>query len=84
MSLLIGLDVGTTGIVATLHDLRLRVLAQARRPVVTHHRAPGRHEQDAEALLRDAAACVAQVMVGQDWARVAGLGLDHQGESVVA
>ena len=82
--LLVGLDVGTTGIVATLHDARLRVVAEARRPVVTHHPAPGRHEQDPEALLRDAAACVVEVVAGQDWSRVAGLGLDHQGESVVA
>lgn len=83
-ALLIGLDVGTTGIVASLHDEGLRVLAEARRPVVTHHPAPGRQEQDAEALLRDAAACVAEVLAGRDAASVAGLGIDHQGESVVA
>lgn len=83
-ALLVGLDVGTTGIVASLHDERLRVLAEARRPVVTHHPSPGRQEQDAEVLLRDAAACVAEVLAGRDAASVAGLGIDHQGESVVA
>lgn len=66
------------------HDERLGVLAEARRPVVTHHPAPGRQEQDAEVLLRDAAACVAEVLAGRDAAAVAGLGIDHQGESVVA
>ncbi len=83
-SLLVGLDVGTTGIVACLYDEQLTPLAEVRRRVATRHVGPGRQEQDAEALLRDAAACVHELLAGRDAATVAGIGLDHQGESVVA
>jgi glycerol kinase len=82
--LLLGLDVGTSSVKAVLFDGALVPVAEARRPIASHHAPGGRVEQDAEAILRDVVAVVAELLDGCSAADVEAVGLDHQGESVVA
>ncbi len=82
--LLLGIDEGTTAVKAALFDTRLRVLAEARRPVATAHPSPDRVEQDARAVLAAVEEAVGEVLAGVEEGREVLAGLAHQGESVLA
>ncbi len=83
-SLLLGIDDGTTAVKAALFDADLRVVAEARRPVALHHPAPGWVEQDPGEIERAVVDAVAEVLDARDGRPVIAVGLDHQGESVLA
>jgi glycerol kinase len=83
VSLLIGIDEGTTAVKAVLYDERLRPLREARRRKVSTHPHPGWVEQDAEHVLEAVVGAVAELLVDPP-REIAGMGLDHQGESVLA
>jgi glycerol kinase len=80
--LLMGIDVGTSGVKVVAYDLELRPLASARRPIVTSHPRPAWVEQDARAVLAAVVDTVEEVLGAVD-GEVIACGLDHQGESVV-
>jgi glycerol kinase len=83
MSHLIGIDEGTTAVKAVLYDERLRPVREARRRKASTHAHPGWVEQDAEHVLEAVVGAVAELLA--DGRReIAGCGLDHQGESVLA
>ena len=82
--LLLGIDEGTTAVKAALFDLRLRPLAEARRPVATSHPEPGRVEQDPLAVLEAVEQAVAEVLAAAGAGASVFAGLAHQGESVLA
>ncbi len=83
--LLLGLDVGTTGVKAVLVDARLEPVASATRRIPTQHPQPGWVEQTGEDVLSAAVESVAEVLsqASAD-VEVVACGLDHQGESVIA
>jgi glycerol kinase len=81
--LLLGIDDGTTAVKASLFDLDLRVVAEARRPVRSHHPQPGWVQQDPLEVLDAVVATVAEVLADAP-GEVVACGLDHQGESVLA
>ena len=83
MTLLLGIDEGTTGVKAALFDERLRPVAEARRDKVNRHPRPGWVEQDGEEVLQAVVEAVGQLLE-QETGEVAAVGLDHQGESVLA
>jgi glycerol kinase len=80
----LGIDEGTTAVKAALFDMRLRPLAEARRPVATSHPAPDRVEQDPEAVLAAVEEAVGEVLAAADPRAPVLAGLAHQGESVLA
>jgi glycerol kinase len=82
--LLLGIDEGTTAVKAALFDLGLRPVAQARRRVPTNHPRPGWVEQDPELVLEAVVDAVAEVLGQTGGREVLAVGLDHQGESVLA
>ena len=82
-SLLLGLDVGTTGVKAVLVDAQLQTLASATRRIPTQHPHPGWVEQPGEDILSAVVDSVAEVLA-QAEREVTACGLDHQGESVIA
>ena len=81
--LLVGLDVGTTGVKTVLVDAQLHTLASASRRIPTQHPHPGWVEQKGEDILAAGIDAVAEVLGGAP-GEVVGCGLDHQGESVIA
>ena len=83
MTLLLGVDEGTTGVKAALFDERLRPVGEARRDKVNRHPRPGWVEQDGEEVLDAVVGAVAELL-GDAPGKVAAIGLDHQGESVLA
>ena len=83
VSLLLGIDEGTSAVKAMLFDEDLHPVAEARRDKRLAHPRPGWVEQDGEEVLEVVAAAVAELLEGADEAPVA-CGLDHQGESVLA
>jgi glycerol kinase len=78
---LLGIDEGTSAVKAVLYDDDLTPLREARREKRTAHPRPGWVEQDAEEIL-DAVVSAAAEALGPD--RADAVGLDHQGESVLA
>lgn len=83
--LILAIDQGTTSTRAIAYDQALRPLAQASRPLETRHPRPGWVEQDPLAILASVELSTAEVLAaigGPD--RVGCLGLDNQGETVVA
>lgn len=82
--MILGIDDGTTAVKIALFDNELREVASARRPVPTSNPAPGRVEQDAEAVLEAVVDAVAEVLPAAEGRAIDGVGLDHQGESVLA
>ena len=84
MTLLIGIDEGTSAVKAVLYDGDLQVRAEARREKALSHPAPGRVEQDAEEVLAAVTDAVAELLGEAGGETVAACGLDHQGESVLA
>jgi glycerol kinase len=83
MSLLLGIDEGTSAVKAVLYDQDLRPLAEARREKTLAHPRPGWVEQDAEEILAAVVDAVAELL-SEAPDQVAACGLDHQGESVLA
>jgi glycerol kinase len=81
---ILGIDDGTTAVKVALFDDNLQEVASARRPVPTSNPAPGRVEQDAEAVLEAVVDAVAEVLPAAEGRPIDGVGLDHQGESVLA
>ena len=88
MTLLLGLDIGTTSIKAVLYDPSLgRVVRVASRPTPVQHPSPGWSEHDPEALWQTLVACVREVAADQPVVGLAvssfaeaGLPLDAAGE----
>ena len=83
MSLLLGIDEGTSAVKAVLYDADLRPLAEARREKPLAHPRPGWVEQDPQDVLVAVVDAVAELLREAD-REVAACGLDHQGESVLA
>jgi glycerol kinase len=78
---LLGIDEGTSAVKAVLYDDDLTPIREARREKRTQHPRPGWVEQDAEEIL-EAVVGAATEALGSE--RADAVGLDHQGESVVA
>ena len=62
MSLLLGIDEGTSAVKAVLYDGDLRTVAEARREKPLSHPRPGWVEQDPEAVLAAVVEAVAEVV----------------------
>ena len=84
MTVLIGIDQGTTGTRVVAFDERLAPLAEAYREVPAHHPRPGWVEKDANAVVQSVEAALQEVTGALDGDRVAAVGLDNEGETVVA
>ena len=83
MSLLLGIDEGTSAVKAILFDEELQPLKEARREKPLSHPRQGWVEQDPEVVLDAVAGAVAELLEDAP-GEVAACGLDHQGESVLA
>src|SRR5262249_40160959 len=83
--ILIGVDQGTTGTRTVAFDERLEPVAEASRRVAVTHPQPGWIAKDAEEVVRSVQDTVAEVVeaVGGP-AVVTAIGLDNEGETVVA
>ena len=83
--MLIGIDLGTTGLKAAVYDLSGKCLAlsSARLPLQTG--ADGRREQDPEAVLSslESVFTALREKTGSRWAEVSGIGLAAQGGSTL-
>jgi xylulokinase len=86
VSLLIGLDIGTTSVKAGIFDATGRQLAAVGQEYRIDHPAPDRAEIDAEAWWTATVAAIRQALgvAGADPTRVAALAVSSQGETVVA
>ena len=82
MTLLLGIDEGTSAVKAVLFDGDLRPVKEARREKALSHPKPGWVEQDPEVIVDAVVGAVAELVA--DGAVVDACGLDHQGESVLA
>jgi len=82
--LLLGIDEGTTAVKAALFDRDLRLVAEARRPVASRHPGLGRVEQDPVEIERAVIESVGEVLAARAGRTILAVGLDHQGESVLA
>jgi glycerol kinase len=84
VSLLLGIDEGTSAVKAVLYDAdRLEPITEARREKPLAQPQPGRVEQDPEVTLAAVVDAVAEVLERAP-GKVDACGLDHQGESVLA
>ncbi|MEA2412047.1 MAG: glycerol kinase [Thermoleophilaceae bacterium] len=83
MSLLLGIDEGTSAVKAVLFDEQLRPLREARREKALSHPRPGWVEQDPEEVLTAVVEAVGELLADAP-GEIAACGLDHQGESVLA
>jgi glycerol kinase len=83
LTLLLGIDEGTSAVKAVLYDADLRTVAEARRSKPLSYPRPGWVEQDPEAVLTAVVEAVAEV-IEQAPGTIDACGLDHQGESVLA
>jgi glycerol kinase len=84
MSLLLGIDEGTSAVKAVLYDTDLRPVAEARRDKRLSYPRSGWVEQDASEVLAAVVEAVAEVLSAAGSREVTACGLDHQGESVLA
>jgi glycerol kinase len=82
MSLLLGIDEGTSAVKAVLFDTDLHTVKEARREKPLIHPKPGRVEQDPEVIVEAVVDAVAELLA--DERDIEACGLDHQGESVLA
>src|SRR5215204_1132832 len=82
MSVLLGIDEGTSAVKAVLYDTDLHPVNEARREKPLIHPKPGWVEQDPEVIVDAVVEAVAELLA--DAPEVAACGLDHQGESVLA
>lgn len=83
MTLLLGIDEGTSAVKAVVYDRDLRPVAEARREKALQHPRPGWVEQDPAEVLAAVVAAVGEVL-GEVDGEIVACGLDHQGESVLA
>src|SRR5437763_1570230 len=83
MTLLLGIDEGTSAVKAVLYDGDLRTVAEARREKPLHHPRPGWVEQAPEVVLGAVVDAVAEILNDAP-DQIAACGLDHQGESILA
>jgi glycerol kinase len=83
MTLLVGIDEGTSAVKAVLYDADLRPLAEARREKRLLYPHPGWVEQDPDEVLEAVVGAVGELLAGAA-GPVTACGLDHQGESVLA
>jgi glycerol kinase len=83
VSLLLGIDEGTSAVKAILFDSDLQPQREARREKPLHHPRAGWVEQDPEDVLRAVVEAVAELLADAP-GEVVACGLDHQGESVLA
>jgi glycerol kinase len=85
VTLLLGIDEGTSAVKAILFDPDLKPLAEARREKPLSHPRPGWVEQDPSVVLDAVVGAVAELL-GSEVAAGEEIvcGLDHQGESVLA
>jgi glycerol kinase len=83
MTLLLGIDEGTSAVKAVLYDSELRPLAEARREKRLSYPRAGWVEQDATEVLTAVVDAVGELLAKAD-GPVTACGLDHQGESVLA
>jgi glycerol kinase len=83
VTLLVGIDEGTSAVKAVLYDADLRPLAEARREKRLSYPQPGWVEQDPEEVLSAVVGAVGDLLADTEEA-VTACGLDHQGESVLA
>ena len=81
----LGIDQGTTGTMALLLDKSWKVVAKGYRRHRQYYPKPGWVEQDAVELWKDAKQSVQEAVrkAGIRPGELRGIGLDHQGESVV-
>jgi glycerol kinase len=84
LTVVVGIDQGTTGTRTVAFDERFSVLAQAYRRVPVEHPRPGWVEKDAEAVIASVAETLAEVAAAVGPERITAVGLDNEGESVVA
>src|SRR3954447_10692334 len=82
MSLLLGIDEGTSAVKAVLFDSDLRPVKEARREKPLMHPKPGWVEQDPEVIVEAVVGAVGELLA--DGPDIEACGLDHQGESVLA
>jgi glycerol kinase len=83
LSLLLGIDEGTSAVKAVVYDENLEQLGEGRREKALQHPKPGWVEQDPEEILDAVVGATADAMADAPGEIVA-CGLDHQGESVLA
>jgi glycerol kinase len=83
MTLLLGVDEGTSAVKAALFDADLRPVAETRREKRLSHPRSGWVEQDPEEVLTAVVEAIGEVLE-QATEEVTACGLDHQGESVLA
>ncbi len=83
MTLLLGIDEGTSAVKAVLYDSDLRPLAEARREKRLAYPRPGWVEQDPDEVLSAVVDSVGELLAHAS-EPVTACGLDHQGESVLA
>jgi glycerol kinase len=81
--LILALDQGTTSTRAALVDAEGRRIAEAQAAHAQHHPAPGHVEHDAAEILAAARRCLDEVLATADRARVAGIGITNQRETIV-
>jgi glycerol kinase len=83
MTLLLGIDEGTSAVKAVLYDGDLRTVAEARREKPLVHSRPGWVEQDPDVVLAAVVDAVAEILNDAP-EEISACGLDHQGESILA
>jgi glycerol kinase len=83
MTIVIGIDQGTTNTKAVAVDASGKLLHTAARSIATHAPQPGWVEQDAAQMLANVVACVREVLAAAGDAGVAGLGIANQTETLV-
>lgn len=83
--MILGVDQGTTGTTVIAYDHELQAVAEAYRELPNRHPYPGRVEQDPEDVVRTVVEAVGEVLerIGGP-ENVEAVGLDNQGETVVA
>ena len=83
--MILGIDQGTTGTTTVAYDLDLNPVAEAYCELPNSYPRPGRVEQDPEDVVRTVVETVGEVLDKIGGANeVAAVGLDNQGETVVA
>jgi len=83
MTLLLGIDEGTSAVKAVLYDADLRPLAEARREKRLSYPRSGWVEQDPTEVLDAVVGAVGELLAVAE-EPISACGLDHQGESVLA
>jgi glycerol kinase len=81
---LLAIDQGTTNSKAVLVDAAGRVIARGAAPLAKRHPAPGWVEQDPAELWHSVVEAIDACLAERPGARVAGIGISNQRESVVA